>query len=334
MSISQTKLKNYFPTIRAKSEILDSIRDSQTLSATYNKWTKDQQEQFLDICSGNRGVKMLYDVFFKEILNPETTPGRLSDLLSCLLERKVTVKKQLPNDTIRIADETSLVITDIVVELDDGTLANVEVQKIGYLFLGERASCYSADMLLRQYKRVRDERNEKFSYKDISPVYTIVFMENSPEIFRGFANTYVHKFGNKSDTGLELNFLQKFIFVPVDIFLSKLHNSGISSKLDAWLTFLGCDEIEYIERLITDYPEFIPMYSQLYEMCRNVEEVMKMFSKELEILDRNTVRLMIDEYQERVDKLTKDNESKNAEIDQKNQRIAELEAELAKRNKT
>ena len=34
------------------------------------------------------------------------------------------------------------------------------------------------------------------------------------------------------------------------------------------------------------------------------------------------------------DKLTKDNESKNAEIDQKNQRIAELEAELAKRNKT
>ncbi len=36
-----------------------------------------------------------------------------------------------------------------------GTRGNVEVQKLGYAFTGERASCYSADLLLRQYKRVR-----------------------------------------------------------------------------------------------------------------------------------------------------------------------------------
>ncbi len=154
-------------------------------------------------------------------------------------------------------------------------------------------------------------------------------MDNSPKMFHLFTDAYVHKFGNQSDTGLELNFLQKFIFIPVDIFLAKLHNNGISSKLDAWLTFLGCDEIEYIMKLITDYPEFIPMYSQLYEMCCNVEEVMKMFSKELQILDRNTVRLMIDEFQERVDELTKENENKKAEIAEKTRRIAELEAKLA-----
>ena len=40
------------------------------------------------------------------------------------------------------------------------------------------------------------------------------------------------------------------------------------------------------------------MYEQIYEICRNIEQVMGMFSKELYELDRNTVRYMIDELQE------------------------------------
>lgn len=47
-------------------------------------------------------------------------------------------------------------------EDEDGSIANVEVQKIGYLFPGERSACYSADMLLRQYKRVRRELGKNF----------------------------------------------------------------------------------------------------------------------------------------------------------------------------
>ena len=46
-------------------------------------------------------------------------------------------------------------IMDIVVELEGGSLANVEVQKLGYPLPGQRSACYSADLLLRQYKRVR-----------------------------------------------------------------------------------------------------------------------------------------------------------------------------------
>lgn len=40
----------------------------------------------------------------------------------------------LPNDTVRIADENTLLTTDIIVELEDGSMANVEIQKIGYAF--------------------------------------------------------------------------------------------------------------------------------------------------------------------------------------------------------
>ena len=348
MNINQTKLKKYFPMIRARNEVMEIIRDSPKLTDTFSKWKPEQQEQFLEICTGNRGVKMLYDVFFKEILSPESTPERLSDLLSCLLGRKVTVKSQLPNDSTRISDEMSLVITDIVVELEDGTIANVEVQKVGYLFLGERSSCYSADMLLRQYKRVRSVKNEEFSYNDMKPVYTIVFMEKSPEIFHQFPTKYVHKFWNKSDTGLELKLLQNYVFIPIDIFVTRLHNKGIKNKLDAWLTFLGCDGVDDIVKLIAKYPEFRPMYEQLYDMCCNVEGVMQMFSKELEIMDHNTVRLMIDEYQERLEKMRNNEdemsirlkhqaellEDQNAKIEDQNAKIEDQNATIEDQSAT
>ncbi len=329
MSIDQTKLKDHFPMIRDREAIIADINGSVNLLESYNALSSERQELFLDLCSGARGVKMLYDSPFKEILSPEQTPDRLSSLLSELLRRKVTVKAVLPNDSERLGDEMSLVITDIVVELEDGTIANIEVQKIGYAFPGERASCYSADLLLRQYKRVRDERKEAFSYRDLAPVYTIVFMEKSPQQFHNYPDTYIHYVSESSDTGIKLNLLQNFIFIPVDIFLCKLHNEGIKSKLDAWLTFLGCDEPEWIIKLITQYPEFEPMYSQLYDLCRNIEGVMNMFSKELQLMDRNTVKYMIDELQEQLDSKTEQLQSKTEQLRSKTEQLNASEENVA-----
>ena len=80
-------------------------------------------------------------------MNPENTPERLNELLSLLLGQSVTIKRVLPGDSTRLADEQSLLIMDILVELADTSLANVEVQKIGYRFPGQRSACYSSDLL-------------------------------------------------------------------------------------------------------------------------------------------------------------------------------------------
>ena len=329
----KNKLSDYFPMIRTREEVIKRIDASQELSAIFYSWRKDQQDAFLDICSGVRGCKLLYDSYFKEVLNPEVAPERLSRMLSLILKRKVIVKGVLSNDSSRLGDEMSLVITDIVVELEDGTIANVEVQKIGYAFTGERASCYSADLLLRQYKRVRDERKEQFSYKDICPVYTIVFMENSPADFKNYMDENMHTFSAKSDTGMKLNMLQNIIFIPIDIFLQKLHNkNSIDGDFEAWLTFLGCDEPEYIIKLIKEYPYFLSLYNDLYNMCLNVERVLGMFSEELRILDRNTVKYMIDEMQEELDTKKAELESTKEELDSAKTELdtAKTELEVAK----
>ena len=109
--------------------------------------------------------------------------------------------------------------------------------------------------------------------------------------------------------------LQIIIFILVDIFMEKLHNEGIQDELDAWLTFLGCDEPEYIIELINKYPIFKEMYADLYNMCLNVEGVMNMFSKELQILDQNTVKYMIDEMQEELDNVKDELDTAKIELD-------------------
>ena len=311
---STTKLKQYFPMIREREDIEREIRENPKLLEKYREWDEEQQEEFLDYCTGVKGVKVLYDAFFKEIMNPENTPERLNELLSLLLGQSVTIKRVLPGDSTRLADEQSLLIMDILVELADTSLANVEVQKIGYSFPGQRSACYSSDLLLRQYKRVKGEKKKAFSYKDIKSVYTIVFFETSIKEFHEYPQNYIHKFKQQSDTGLELELLQKYVFIPLDIFRGIYHNN-LRNKTEAWLTFLSTDEPEIIIELISQYPEFKEMYEEIYVMCQNVEKVMEMFSKELIQLDRNTVQYMIDEMQDTIDVQKEELEAKQETID-------------------
>lgn len=161
----------------------------RTLLERYQGWTGEQKEEFLDFCSGNRGVKILYDSFFKEIMSPETAPERLEEFLTLLLGQNVKILRTLPNDSSRLADENSLVIMDIIVELEDHSIANVEVQKLGYMFPGQRSACYSADLLLRQYKRVRGEKGKAFSYKDIKKYIRSYCMRRAPGSFLTFRTT-------------------------------------------------------------------------------------------------------------------------------------------------
>ena len=54
-------------------------------------------------------------------------------------------------------------------------------------------------------------------------------------------------------------------------------------------------------KLIDLYPDFKVLYREVYELCRDTERIMGIFSKELEELDKNTVQYMIDEMQDTID---------------------------------
>ena len=98
--------------------------------------------------------------------------------------------------------------------------------------------------------------------------------------------------------------------------------------MNGWLTFLSSDKPEDIIALIERYPDFKPMYEQIYEICQNIEKVMGMFSKELYELDRNTVQYMIDELQEENQRQKLKLEEKEASLLDALKKIAELEKQL------
>ena len=328
-----SNLKKYFPMIREKEDVLADINENPRLSSIFRSWTLEQQKEFLDICTGTKGMKILSDSVFKEVNNPEYTPQRMNDFLSAIYGQNVRILKMLPNDSVRIASEGTLLITDLVVELEDGSIVNVEVQRIGYKFPGERAACYSADLLLRQYKRVRDQQGKRFVYKDIKPVHTIVLFEKSPQEFKQFPEHYIHYVEQKSDTGLQLNLLQKYVFICLDNYNQKAHNEPIKDELEAWLTFFSTDEPEMIERLISAYPKFKEMYETIYEMCLNTEKVMEMFSKELQILDKNTVQYMIDEMQVVIDKQQGKIDEQQGKIDEQQGTIHEQQETIQEKDR-
>ena len=76
------KLRDYFPMLQTREVILKEINNNEKMWSTFYSWEEERQEEFLDFCTGARGVKVMYDFVSKEILNPESTPERIDELLS------------------------------------------------------------------------------------------------------------------------------------------------------------------------------------------------------------------------------------------------------------
>lgn len=328
--MKNNRLRDFFPMLKTRNEIMEIIEGNSRLKSTFYSWSEGAREEFLCFCTGQRGIKILYDSFFKEVFNPEYSPERLNALISVILGMRVRIIQVLPLDSSRMGDETSLVTMDIVVELEDKSIVNIEIQKIGYYFPGERSACYSSDLLLRQYKRIRD-KSKNFTYNMVKPVYTIVFFEESPTVFHEFPNDYIHFFKQQSDTGLSMELLQRYVFIPLDIFKNVGNNDD--SELSAWLTFLSSDDPDVILELIEKHPEFKPLYDTLFGLCENVEGVMNMFSKELFEMDKNTAQLMVDDMSRQITQLKSFVAEKDNALAEKDNVIAEKDNVIAERDK-
>ena len=180
-------------TQKTKKEVLRDLRKSPDAYLRYLGLDEEWQDLFMAFCTGKKTLPVLYDTVFKKLMNPETHRDRLEDCVSSLLGRKVKIRKVLPVEDIMMDGETIMVL-DILVELKDGSLVLVEIQKVPYYFPAERASCYSADLLLRQYSSVKSKKGKRFSYRDLRKVYTIVMQEGQAFQLQGFAEGLHHRY--------------------------------------------------------------------------------------------------------------------------------------------
>ena len=329
---SPINIHQLFPT-RTEKECLAELRKHPRSYFAYQNMTQEWKNRFLGFMEGKKTLPLTYDPFFKKLFNPDIYPERLSSLISSIIGTKVTVQCILSNEDSMLPS-TSLLLLDILVQLEDGSIANVEIQKIPYAFPGERMSCYSSDLMLRQYTRVKSLKGNAFTYKDLKTVYTIVMFENSPNECKETqsADIYLHHGKTVFDTGIKLNLLQEFYVVALDVFRESKYAKDIN-ELNAWLSLLTAQSIDDLTALVSDYPWMEAICKDMSEYMYDPEEVITMFSEALRMLDENTVHYMIDELQkERDDAITALNEKENEMTLVISEKDAEIATVLSEKN--
>ena len=289
-----------------------------------NKW----RTRVLNFLAGNQSLPLTYDPFFKFIFNPDRHADRLEKFISSILGMRVKIKRILPVEDSLIDGETYLIM-DLLVELEDGSLANIESQKNGYAFTEERLSCYAADLLMRQYTRIRGEKGADFTYRDIKKVYVIVLYEKSTAEFHRHGDTYFHHGKISYDSDLNLEMLDEYFLIALDVFAKIPYAEDNKGDLHAWLSLLTTENLADAERNIARYPWLESIYQEIALLRRNPEEVIGMWSEALRILDENSLKYYVEELKEELDKEKQRTQEMSTEYDAALKALHEKDAEIA-----
>ena len=311
----------------AKEQIMKKLKKDAETYERFLSFPPKEQERLLSFMAGQQGLQITYDPFFQKVFSPYMHPERLESFLSALFHEQITIEKVLPREGERLGYEAHIIILDILVKLSNGSHINVEFQKVGLNFPGERSSCYIADSIMKEYNELKIKSGENFSYKSMRPVYLIVLMEKSSQPFKQVAPHYIHTLKTHFDSGVNINTLENVIYISLDTFQKTVQN--IDSKLDAWLTFFSSDKPADILKLVQAYPEFRDLYADISGFRKNTEELITMASEALTIADNNTVKMMYDEMQEEIVKMQQTIVEMNNTIADKQRTIADNERTIA-----
>ncbi len=163
-------------------------------------------------------------------------------------------------------------------------------------------------------------------------VYTIIFYEQSIEAFKEFPEICTHHARMTCDSGMELNFLQEFYLVALDVFKKSEYAKHRDPKYRqvGWLSFFCTENAEEAEALCEIYPWFSELYAEMAEFGRKPEELISMFSEILREMDRNTIRYMVDDMKEQIEKGKAENAELHEALAEKDEALAEKDAEIAR----
>ena len=81
---------------------------------------------------------------------------------------------------------------------------------------------------------------------------------------------------------------------------------------------------------MTEYPWLEEIYKEIAMLRQKPEEVLHMFSEALRIMDRNTVKYMVEEQQKELEEQRKELEEQRKQLSEKDQEIRMLREQLAK----
>ncbi len=301
------------------------INEDQELKNKWNELPEAAKEMLRSIDAGERTPNLLRDIMFKGVFNPEIHPDWLSKLIGAILGKDVRIIKALPVEGIYISEYSKGVLFDIMVEFEDGEIAIVEVQRRGIEMPPERPVVYSANAVVRQYSILKGQKKGDVDYSDIHPVYTIVLMEESGDIFKLFKDFH-HHFEQKSNTGLDLEFIQYYDYICLDVF--RENKPHTTEKLIQWIDFLSITDTKEMEPFLIEHPEFIEIYARACDMLADKEGLLNMLA-ELSY-EEDVVGIIKATNEGRAKKYEAKIQKMEAQLKEKDEQIRELKEQLAR----
>lgn len=316
---------------------------------------KRGEERFHGYLQGKKTLPLLYDPFFKAFFNSYIHKERLAELIGSILGQSVEILEVLPMESMDFIG--TFVIMDMVVKMADGSVVNVEIQKVPYMFPAERISCYSSDLVMRQYRRESDRgrrENRGITYKNLKKVHTIVFFEQSnSKLISGLdERMYFHEGKTRFNSGIKMELLQEFHLISLDTFkkyrYSDIINNNVKiTKYDfdeneynhvvsddikharlKYLSLFVTEDVADMKRLIKVFPELSDIVHDMGVYMEDLGNTFDTFSEALRILDRNTADYMVDEYRKESEKAKAEMEEAKAKAEEVKVRLAKKEAEV------
>lgn len=131
---------------------------------------------------------------------------------------------------------------------------------------------------------------------------------------------------------MELDLLQEYCLIALDVF-RKTPYSKDRSEQTAWLSLLATEDVEETGKLIQEYPWLEEIYREAAVLRKNPKEVLNMYSEALRILDRNTVRYMIEEQEKEIEQQKLIIAEKERQVQEKEGLLEEKDAILEQQRK-
>ena len=325
-----------------KTRIVEMINEDQELKNKWNELSESAKKMLKSIDAGERTPNLLRDIMFKSVFNPEIHPDWLSKLVGAILGKDVHIIRMLPVEGIYISEFSKGVLFDMMVEFESGEIAIVEVQKRGNEMPSERPVVYSANAVVRQHSILKGQKKGDVDYSDIHPVYTIVLMEESTEKFKAF-KAFHHHFEQKSDTGLDLELIQYYDYICLDVF--RENKPHTTEKLIQWIDFLSITDTTEMEPFLIEHPDFVEIYARACEMLADKEGLLEMlaelsYEEDIVGIINATNEGRAKKYEAKIRKMDAQIremdtqlKEKDMQLEEKDARIHDLEAQLTQSSK-
>ncbi len=112
----------------------------------------------------------------------------------------------------------------------------------------------------------RDRRKAKTITISSSPSTQSLFLKkaralSSKQRNAGISSKYKHFFQQKSDTGVELELLQYYAYICLDVF--KEEKPRVGEKIDTWLEFLTIQDTDKMETFLKKNKSFQTVYERV-----------------------------------------------------------------------